>query len=129
MIDHVSLGVTQLDTAARFYDAALATIGMARKLEFPHAIAYGRERPLFWIVASGADGFRAGPGLHVALAAPTPGSVDAFHAAALAHGGRDAGAPGPRPEYRPDYYAAFVLDPDGSKIEAVCRTDAPLVTT
>lgn len=124
MIDHVSIGVTGLEAGAAFYDAVLEALGMRRLKEFPEAIGYGHDRPTFWIGASGESGFSPGPGLHVAFAAKTREAVDAFHATALSHGGRDAGAPGPRPWYGPDYYGAFVFDPTGTKVEAVCRADS-----
>lgn len=127
MIDHVSIGVYDLEISASFYDATLGALGMRRMMERPAGIGYGRDRPTFWIEVREETTFKPGPGLHVAFAAPSPDAVDAFHAAALSNGGRDAGPPGPRPEYRPDYYGAFVLDPTGTKVEAVCRTDAPLV--
>ena len=127
MIDHVSIAVTDLEASAAFYDTALGAIGMRRIMERPTSIGYGRDRPTFWIWTSDETTFTPGLGLHVAFGAPSTEAVDAFHAAALANGGRDAGAPGPRPEYRPDYYGAFVFDPTGTKVEAVCRTDAPLV--
>ncbi len=126
MIDHVSVGVTDLEASAAFYDAALGALGMRRLRELPTTIGYGRDRPAFWIAAPDDSGFSPGRGLHVGFAAATNGAVDAFHAAALSHGGRDAGAPGPRPEYGPGYYGAFVLDPTGTKVEAVCRAGAPV---
>ena len=128
MIDHVSIGVSNLTDSAEFYDAALGALGMGRQRELPLAIGYGYNRATFWIQASEKSTFRPGVGLHVAIAASTPESVDAFHAAALINGGRDGGPPGPRHEYSNDYYSAFVFDPTGTKVEAVCRNDAPLVT-
>ncbi len=125
MLDHVSLPVADLDRAARFYDAVLAAIGLMRRKERRGAIGYGpidRAAPVFWILARRDDGAVAGPGLHVSFVAADREAVDAFHAAALAAGGRDAGGPGPRPEYTQPFYGAFALDPDGFKIEAVCRT-------
>jgi catechol 2,3-dioxygenase-like lactoylglutathione lyase family enzyme len=127
MIDHVSIGVTDLETSAAFYDAALGALGMRRYRELPVTIGYGYDRAIFWIRVSDKTTFSPGEGLHVALAAPSTDAVDAFYAAALAQGGRDAGPPGPRPEYTPDYYGAFVLDPTGTKVEAVYRGDTPLV--
>ena len=127
MIDHVSIGVSNLADSAEFYDAALGALGMRRHRELPVTIGYGYDRATFWIRESENKGFSPGLGLHVGLAALSPEAVDAFHAAALAHGGRDAGPPGPRPEYSDDYYGAFVFDPTGTKVEAVCCGDAPLV--
>ncbi len=121
MIHHVSLGVTDLERAAAFYDAVLTPLGYRRTLEVAGlAIAYGEELPEFWI-GGPLDRSRpatAGNGTHIAFAAPSPEAVDRFHAAALEHGADDDGAPGPRPQYGPDYYGAFVRDPDGNKIEA-----------
>ncbi len=125
MIDHLSLGVGDLDASAGFYDAALAPLGFTRQLEFEGAIGYGSERPVFWIgrVADVAS-VSAAPGLHIAFVAPERAAVEAFHAAATGTGGHDAGVPGLRPHYHENYYAAFVLDPDGYKVEAVCHRPA-----
>ena len=121
MIHHVSLGVSDLECAAAFYDAVLTPLGYRRTFEVEGlAIAYGDKLPEFWI-GGPLDGSRpasAGNGTHVAFAAPSPEAADRFHAAALDHGGDDDGAPGPRPQYGPGYYGAFVRDPDGNKIEA-----------
>ena len=126
MVDHVSIPVADIDRAARFYDVVLATLGYARRKERPGAIGYGppaRPAPVFWILArAGDDAATAGPGLHVSFAAPDRASVDAFHRAALACGGTDAGAPGLRPQYTRPFYGAFAIDLDGFKIEAVCRS-------
>ena len=123
-VDHVSLPVTDLERAAAFYDAVLATLGLRRRKERPGAIGYGddaRPAPVFWILARTERGAAAGAGLHVSFAAADRPSVDAFHAAALRAGGKDAGTPGLRPQYTMPFYGAFVLDLDGFKIEAVCR--------
>jgi catechol 2,3-dioxygenase-like lactoylglutathione lyase family enzyme len=121
MIHHVSLGVTDLERAAAFYDAVLAPLGYRRTFEVEGvAIAYGDKSPEFWI-GGAVDNSRpvsAGNGTHVAFAAPSPEAISQFHAAAMENGGVDEGAPGPRPEYGPDYHGAFVRDPDGNKIEA-----------
>ena len=127
MFDHVSIGVTDLERSAAFYDAVLATLGHGRLFggidEF--FIAYGRsvKEPFFEIVGTPLEPER-GPstpnnGAHFCFSATTRAQVRDFHAVALANGGTDAGAPGLRPQYTPDYYAAFVFDPDGHKIEAV----------
>jgi catechol 2,3-dioxygenase-like lactoylglutathione lyase family enzyme len=117
VIDHVGLEVTDLPRAARFYDAVLGRLGARRVLEGPGAIAYGRDEPRLWIVSRGRDG---GPGAgHVALTAAGRAAVDAAHAAGLAFGGRDEGPPGPRPAYGPRYYAAYLRDPDGHRVEVV----------
>ncbi len=121
MIHHVSLGVSDLERAAAFYDAVLTPLGYRRTLEVEGlAIAYGEKSPEFWI-GGPLDRSRpasAGNGTHVAFAAPSPEAADRFHAAALERGADDDGAPGPRPQYGPGYYGAFVRDPDGNKIEA-----------
>lgn len=127
VIDHVSVGVADLARAASFYDPVLNALGLRRVMETAAgAIGYGGDRPFFWVGRPFDAGRQVGPGggVHVALRAEARAHVDAFHAAALAHGGTDDGKPGLRPHYTPNYYAAFVLDPDGNKIEAVCRKPA-----
>jgi catechol 2,3-dioxygenase-like lactoylglutathione lyase family enzyme len=120
LIDHVGLEVTDLARAAAFYDAVLWRLGARRVVEGPGAIAYGRHEPRLWIVSRMRDG---GPGAaHVALTAAGRPAVDAAHEAGLAAGGRDDGAPGPRPAYGPRYYAAYLLDPDGHRVEVVTGT-------
>ncbi len=120
MIDHISIAVRDLDKAARFYEVVLATIGYSRMIARPTTIGFGKKYPDFWINVR-PDMARPEPdgGVHICLRAPDTGAVDAFHAAALKSGGTADGPPGPRPEYTPGYYAAFVLDPDGNRIEAV----------
>lgn len=126
MIDHIGFGVGDYERAKAFYAAALAPLGAALVMEVTGeqaasgapAAGFGRDgRPDFWI---GAEG-RTTPPAHLAIIARTRAEVDAFHAAALAAGGRDNGGPGLRPQYGPDYYAAFVLDFDGHNVEAICR--------
>jgi catechol 2,3-dioxygenase-like lactoylglutathione lyase family enzyme len=122
--DHVGYSVGDMDKSAAFYDAALAPVGIKRvsEFEFPggKVIGYGEVKPIFWI--------NSGPALrdhvHVAFAADTRARVDEFYRAAMAAGGRDNGGPGIREEYHENYYAAFVLDPDGHNIEAVCHAPA-----
>ena len=120
MIDHISVAVRDLERAARFYEATLATLGLSRLVTRPATIGFGKTYPEFWINlrASMAAG-EAGSGVHICLRAKSTGEVDAFHAAALNTGGRSDGAPGQRPHDRVRYYAAFVVDPDGNRIEAV----------
>lgn len=120
MLHHVSVGVADVERAARFYDAVLGTLGYKRVMEFlPYAVAYGDSGPSFWIqLPADQKTASAGNGSHVGFSARTKGAVDDFYAVALAEGGSDNGAPGPRPDYGPDYYGAFVIDLDGNKIEA-----------
>ena len=120
VISHVSLGTNDYPRAKAFYDAVLATLQIRCVMDFPGAAGYGRAFPEFW-VQTPHDGGRAGVGngVHVAFLANSVEEVHAFHAKALALGATDDGAPGPRPDYGPDYYAAFVRDLDGHKIEAM----------
>ena len=120
MIDHVILGVDEFEASRAFYEQALAPLGMEIVMAMPGGAGFGKDgKPSFWI----ADRERSGP-VHVAFTSPDRSTVDAFHAAALAAGGRDNGAPGLRPHYHPSYYGAFVLDPCGNNIEAVCHRPA-----
>ena len=117
-IDHVGLAVADLGRARAFYEQALAPLGIEVVMEVTVGgvhVGFGDTRPFFWISGGCAPGGRT----HVAFAAASTAEVDAFHAAALAAGGTDNGAPGLRPHYHPAYYGAFVLDPDGHNIEAV----------
>ncbi len=122
MFDHVSIGVTDFERSKAFYDRALRPVGIERLYaDGATAAGYGvRPKAFFWI------GQRSGvqSGTHVAFFAPSRAVVDRFYAEAMAAGGRDNGAPGLRPNYHADYYGAFVLDPDGHNIEAVCRLPA-----
>ena len=120
MIDHVSLAVRDLAQAEAFYTALLAPLGMAKLREWPGtAIGFGKKYPEFWI--NRRDAMVRIPqdsGVHICLRAPDTNAVDAFHAAALKSGGVSDGVPGPRKQYHDGYYAAFVCDPDGNRIEA-----------
>jgi catechol 2,3-dioxygenase-like lactoylglutathione lyase family enzyme len=128
MIDHISVKVKDLARSKLFYSAALAPIGYELLAEFPaevtganHVAGFGVAGKCdFWI----AVGAPNRPPVHVAFRAATHAEVDAFHLAAIAAGGRDNGAPGPRPHYHADYYGAFVFDPDGHNIEVVCHGPA-----
>jgi catechol 2,3-dioxygenase-like lactoylglutathione lyase family enzyme len=123
MLHHVSLGVHDVERAAKFYDPVLKTLGYRRVMEFlPHAIGYGesRERPEFWIqLPHNQQPASNGNGVHVAFLAKTRQVVSKFHDAALKQGGSNGGEPGPRPDYGPSYYGAFIYDLDGNKIEAM----------
>lgn len=132
MLHHVSLGVPDIESAAAFYDRVLAPLGYVRVWsdlrpgEEGQAVGYGLpgggdELALKQVTQAGTPNF---PGLHIAFAAATREAVVAFHAAAVAAGGKDNGPPGLRAHYGPDYYAAFVIDPDGYRIEAVCKLAA-----
>ena len=121
MIDHISIGVRDVARAKAFYDAVLGPIGYGCMSESDESIGYGKERAVFWINASESP-VPPDPrsGLHFCFVAPTRASVDAFHRAALGHGGNDNGKPGLRADYGENYYAAFAVDPDGYRIEAYC---------
>jgi catechol 2,3-dioxygenase-like lactoylglutathione lyase family enzyme len=123
MFDHVGFRVRNLDASRKFYLAALAPLGVGVAMEGPYGVGLGRGgKPSLWL--------SQGPGeppfspLHIAFTAKNRAEVDAFHAAALAAGGKDNGAPGLRPHYHPNYYGAFAIDPDGHNIEAVCHSPA-----
>jgi catechol 2,3-dioxygenase-like lactoylglutathione lyase family enzyme len=120
MIDHVSVGVRELQLSARFYEVTLAPLGLSRLVTRPETIGFGKNYPEFWInLRSNMAEVAPSSGGHIGLRAKSAGDVDAFHAAALDAGGRSDGAPGLRPHDRVRYYAAFVIDPDGNRIEAV----------
>ena len=120
MIDHISVGVADLDRAARFYEATLAPLGLSRLVTRLATIGFGKNYPEFWInLRAGMAAVAPESGGHICLRARTTAEVDAFHAGALNAGGRSDGAPGIRPHDRVRYYAAFVIDPDGNRIEAV----------
>ena len=120
MLDHVSVGVTNLDRAAHFYELTLAPLGLSRVVTRPATIGFGKSYPEFWInLRTEMAAVDPASGVHICLRAKSAGEVDAFHAAALQAGGRSEGAPGLRPHDRVRYYAAFVVDPDGNRIEAV----------
>ncbi len=123
MLDHVSIGVRDIARSKRFYDATLKPLGFACKSADAGSLGYGATDTIgLWI---GVSDHPVPPhdqsNLHFCFAAPSPQSVDQFHAAALRHGGRDNGRPGPRADYGPNYYAAFVIDPDGYRLEAHCE--------
>ncbi|MFA6268114.1 MAG: VOC family protein [Pseudolabrys sp.] len=121
MFDHVSIGVRDIARAQRFYDAALAPLGITRQHQGDAMLGYGRDAIALWIGAANRP-VPADPesGLHFCFAAPTRTGVDAFYAAAMKNGGTGNGAPGLRKDYGDNYYAAFVIDPDGYRLEAYC---------
>ncbi len=124
MLGHLSLGVADLERSRVFYDAVMRALGQARVYDGPRSIGYGapgadQDRLLLKLMPQGVA--PPGPGFHLAFDAPSRQAVDQFHAAALAHGGTDNGRPGLRLDYSPTYYAAFVIDPDGYRLEAVCQ--------
>jgi catechol 2,3-dioxygenase-like lactoylglutathione lyase family enzyme len=121
MFDHVSIAVADFDRATRFYDAALATLGVKPLVAHSGMRGYGAERPQFWIGPPAGGKVVVPPHGHICFAAPDRAAVHAFHATCLAQGGRDNGAPGLRAHYHPSYYAAFAFDPDGYQVEAVCH--------
>jgi catechol 2,3-dioxygenase-like lactoylglutathione lyase family enzyme len=125
MINHISIGVHDVAKAKRFYDAVLKPLGYTCLSESPGSLGYGRDTVALWIGAAErpvpAD---EKSGLHICFDAASRKGVNAFHAAALRAGGRDNGEPGLRADYGPNYYAAFVVDPDGYRIEAYCSEQA-----
>ena len=128
MIDHMGIAVSDIERSRKFYETALGALGMSVNMEVGPdqtesggtALGLGaRDEKIFWI----ADQERPGEGTHVAFRVERREQVDAFHAAGVKAGGRDNGAPGLRPHYGPNYYAAFICDPDGANIEAVCYAE------
>ncbi len=122
MFDHIGFPVRDPAKSRAFYTAALAPLGLVVAMEAGGGVAFGTPgRPRFWLGGNGAPP----TGVHIAFAATTRAEVDAFHAAAIAAGGIDNGPPGLRPHYHPNYYGAFVFDPDGHNVEAVCHAPEP----
>ena len=124
MLDHISIPVSSLEVSAQFYDGVFEVMGYRRIKVTPLGIGYGNssdKAPSYWILRQGdKHGAQPGLGLHISFNAATRKIVD-FYATAIRLGGSDGGGPGPRPEYTQPFYAAFVFDPDGYKIEATCR--------
>jgi catechol 2,3-dioxygenase-like lactoylglutathione lyase family enzyme len=117
MYDHIGLKVKDLDAAVRFYEAALGPLGCVKGSSGDGYAGIGpKDNPGLWLYAGG----KSGQGAHVAFRAKDRAAVDGFHQAGLRAGGRDNGAPGLRKDYSPTYYAAFLIDPDGNNVEAVC---------
>ena len=121
MIDHISIGVRDLARSKVFYDAILGSLSYRRIVQEDASLGYGAETVSFWVLATDAPvPANEASGLHICFVSPSRTGVDAFHAAALEKGGRDNGSPGLRADYDANYYAAFVVDPDGYRIEAYC---------
>lgn len=121
-LDHISAPVKDLRAARKFYEAALGAIGMKINMDVGEAFGMGsRDQKIFWL----ARDKKAGGGGHYAFQVDHPEEVDAFYEAAIAAGGEDNGAPGPRPNYGPNYYAAFVKDKEGNNVEVVCYAKQP----
>jgi catechol 2,3-dioxygenase-like lactoylglutathione lyase family enzyme len=126
MFDHLGFAVRDLAATRTFYTAALAPLGIGVATEFPGTVAFGRPgRPQLWF----SEGASPPSGIHLAFTAANRAEVRAFYAAAMAAGATDNGAPGLRPHYHPNYYGAFVLDPNGHNVEAVCHTPEDCHTT
>ena len=117
MIDHIGLRTAKFDVMTAFYEQALAPLGIKKLRAFDGGAGFGRDAPVLWISLSNEPR----SSVHLALLSLDQSAVRAFHAAALKAGAKDNGAPGPR-DYAPNYYAAFVIDPDGNNIEAVCHS-------
>ncbi|WP_213770601.1 VOC family protein [Bradyrhizobium sp. dw_78] len=124
MIDHVSLAVSDLERAVPFYERTFAALGISRLVTRPAMVGFGKSYPEVWInLRSGMQRLAPDNGVHVCLRARSTAEVDAFHAAALAAGATSESAPSLRPHDRVRYYAAFIIDPDGNRIEAVTFPD------
>jgi catechol 2,3-dioxygenase-like lactoylglutathione lyase family enzyme len=126
MIDHVSLNVADFAAMLAFYEKALEPLGMTVMMRFGKEVTgsfevagLGREKPFLWVAGVG----KTEPNMHLAIRADNHAEVDAFYRAAIAAGGKDNGAPGLRPHYHADYYGAFVIDPEGHNLEAVCHSE------
>jgi catechol 2,3-dioxygenase-like lactoylglutathione lyase family enzyme len=124
MIDHMGIHTTNYPACKAFYDAVFAALGGSMLMQVPkeytggmNVVGYGREQPQFWV----HEGAKIGLGSHYAFSARNRAEVDAFYKAAMANGGKDNGGPGTRPHYHEHYYGAFVFDPDGNNVEAVCH--------
>jgi len=120
MIDHVSVAVSDIAKSAAFYERILAPLGLHRIVDRGASVGFGKAYPELWLnLREGIAPVAGTTGIHIALRARSEDAVRAFHAAALDHGGRDAGSPGPRQAALTTYFGAFIFDPDGNKIEAV----------
>ena len=125
MFSHITLGTRDLERARAFYEPVMATLGIGQPFNMAGALVFGEARGMKLFILEPFDGRPAtrGNGSHVALVAPSRAAVHAFHAAALMYGGSDTGIPGLRPHYHANYYAAYVRDPDGNKLQAVCHQE------
>lgn len=123
MFSHITLGTNDIARARRFYEPVMATLGVDQPFALPGSIVFGTLAgpKLFVVTPFDRETATHGNGAHAAFLATNRAQVDAFHAAALAHGGSDEGEPGPRPHYHAHYYGAYVRDPDGNKLQAVCH--------
>ncbi len=120
MIDHISVGVSDLERSAKFYEAVFAPLGLTKLIARPATVGFGKTYPEFWInLRAGMKPVPPESGTHICLRAKTTADIEAFYRAALKSGGKDDGAPGQRPHFSVKYYAAFVTDPDGNRIEVV----------
>jgi catechol 2,3-dioxygenase-like lactoylglutathione lyase family enzyme len=129
MIDHISVGVSDLERSARFYEATLAPLGLEKLVTRPTTVGFGKRYPELWInLRPGMPPVVSESGCHICLRAKSESEVDAFHNAALGAGGESDGVPGLRPHDRVRYYAAFIRDPDGNRIEAVTFPPGDIVT-
>jgi catechol 2,3-dioxygenase-like lactoylglutathione lyase family enzyme len=125
MLNHISIGVASLPRAKAFYDATLGALGYRRLSEDAGSLGYGAKAIEFWVLrAEKPVPDESTSGLHICFTAATRECVDRFHAAGLRHGGHDNGKAGPRPDYGPNYYAGFLKDPDGYRIEAYCSAES-----
>jgi catechol 2,3-dioxygenase-like lactoylglutathione lyase family enzyme len=125
MLNHISIGASSLSDAKAFYDATLSALGYRCLSQDAASLGYGSKAVEFWVYKSEKPvPDETASGLHICFTAPTPESVHQFHSSGLQNGGHDHGKPGPRPDYGPNYYAAFLKDPDGYRIEAYCRPAA-----
>ncbi len=123
MIDHLGINCADLEAAKRFYDTVLGTLGYRRLMDYDVAVGYGKDKPDFWL--SQYDDMPPNREVHVAFQAADPEAVEAFHEAAVGLGAESLHAPRLRPEYHESYFGAFVRDPDGNNVEAVCH-NAPI---
>ena len=123
MFSHITLGTDDIERARSFYEPVMTTLGVTQPFALPGSLVFGEMVGPKLFVRAPFDGGAAsvGNGTHAAFLAPDRAAVDAFHAVALAHGGTDEGAPGLRPQYHANYYGAYVRDPDGNKLQAVCH--------